>query len=124
MKQINPSIKSRLHTEKWQMKPLSYYVEGIIDKRDQYILSEAITLLESSLPEHRQRSLEILQACYHHRVKSFRFGITGSPGVGKSTFIDSIATFLHASDELFCQPYIDSFKCHLFNNLDNIRKSM
>ncbi len=92
MKHINPSIKSRLKRDKTKIKSLSYYVDGITKHKDHYILSESITLLESDHIAHQEISLKTLISCYKHRVPSFRIGITGSPGVGKSTFIDSIAS--------------------------------
>jgi LAO/AO transport system kinase len=88
---INPSIKSYLSDDLIQEKPLHYYVNGITTDLDYYVLSEAITLLESDQTDHHKKSLEILAACYPSRSPSIRIGITGSPGVGKSTFIDSIA---------------------------------
>lgn len=98
MKNINPSIESRLEKDKTKTKSLSYYVEGIIDKKDHYVLSESITMLESDQVIHKHISLQTLMACYEHRVPSFRYGITGSPGVGKSTFIDSIASHFSNKD--------------------------
>lgn len=98
MKHINPSIKSRLEKDKTGVKSLSYYVDGIKDKQDHYVLSECITLLESDQEIHKDISLQTLMACYGSRTSSFRFGITGSPGVGKSTFIDSIAAHFSNKD--------------------------
>ena len=91
MNHINPSIKKRLDSQTWVIKPLSYYIDGIINKGDFYILSEGITLLESEIEEHKHLSLQLLKQCYLHRQPSWRLGITGSPGVGKSTFIDNMA---------------------------------
>lgn len=51
-------------------------------------LSAGITLIESQLPEHRVLANELVQACLPHSGKSIRIGITGVPGVGKSTFIE------------------------------------
>lgn len=98
MKHINPSIKSRLEKDKTGIKPLSYYVDGIIEKQDHYVLSESITILESDQAKHKNISLQTLRACYGRRAPSFRFGITGSPGVGKSTFIDSLASHFSNKD--------------------------
>ncbi len=98
MKHINPSIKSRLEKDNKGVRPLSYYVDGIIQNQDHYVLSESITMLESVHEVHKDISLQTLVACYGHRDHSFRFGITGSPGVGKSTFIDSIASHFSKND--------------------------
>jgi LAO/AO transport system kinase len=51
-------------------------------------LSRAITLAESTLPRHRKEAQELIRAVYAHRKPSIRIGITGIPGVGKSTFIE------------------------------------
>ncbi|MEQ9187513.1 MAG: methylmalonyl Co-A mutase-associated GTPase MeaB [Cryomorphaceae bacterium] len=53
-------------------------------------LSKAITLVESTLPEHRKQALELVDSIYEHRKPSIRLGITGIPGVGKSTFIETL----------------------------------
>lgn len=51
-------------------------------------LSRAITLIESTNPEHLQKANTIINACLPHANKSIRIGITGVPGVGKSSFIE------------------------------------
>ena len=51
-------------------------------------LGQGITLLESTLPEHEVLSQELLTKCLPHSGKSIRVGVTGVPGVGKSTFIE------------------------------------
>lgn len=56
---------------------------------DRVMLSRAITLTESTHPEHRARALELLAACYPFSGNSMRIGITGAPGAGKSTFIEA-----------------------------------
>ncbi len=53
-------------------------------------LSRAITLIESSRPDHQKKAHEILDLCLQHRTNSLRIGITGPPGVGKSTLIESL----------------------------------
>ncbi|KAF2509208.1 methylmalonyl Co-A mutase-associated GTPase MeaB [Flavobacterium zhairuonense] len=57
-------------------------------------LSRAITLIESTNPEHAEKANEIINGCLQHANKSVRVGITGVPGVGKSTFIEAFGTFL------------------------------
>tara|TARA_B110000003_G_scaffold276509_1_gene323417 strand:+ start:8976 stop:10070 length:1095 start_codon:yes stop_codon:yes gene_type:complete len=51
-------------------------------------LSRAITLVESTNKEHQEKANEIIEECLPHSNKSIRIGITGVPGVGKSTFIE------------------------------------
>lgn len=78
------------------MKPLldiSEYVKGILNK-DISILSRAITLIESSKEEHQKISTELIERILPHTGKSVRLGITGVPGVGKSTFIESFGQIL------------------------------
>ncbi len=69
------------------------YVEGIITG-NRNILSQAITLLESTLPEHHHQAQQVLDTCLPHSGNSVRIGITGVPGVGKSTFIEVFGKFL------------------------------
>ena len=57
-------------------------------------LSRAITLVESSRREHRDEAGKLLRALMPHTGQSVRIGITGSPGVGKSTLIEKLGMFL------------------------------
>jgi len=59
-------------------------------------LSKAITLVESTNIKHQQKANEILNCCLPHSNKSIRIGITGVPGVGKSTFIETFGKYLTA----------------------------
>jgi LAO/AO transport system kinase len=65
------------------------YIEGILDQ-NRTVLSQAITLVESSLPEHQQIAARIIEGCLPYSGNALRIGITGVPGVGKSTFIESM----------------------------------
>lgn len=67
----------------------SWYIEGL-QKGDITVLSKAITLVESTRDEDQQLAAEILEAVLPGTGKSFRLGVTGVPGVGKSSFIESI----------------------------------
>ena len=69
------------------------YVEGIISG-NLTLLSQAITLVESSLPAHAIIAQEVIEKCLPHAGKSLRIGITGVPGVGKSTFIESLGKII------------------------------
>ncbi len=64
------------------------YVEGVLS-RNRSILSKAITLVESSLEEDQQLANEVMSGIMPYTGKSVRIGITGIPGVGKSTFIEN-----------------------------------
>ncbi|MDR0971840.1 MAG: methylmalonyl Co-A mutase-associated GTPase MeaB [Bacteroidales bacterium] len=63
------------------------FVLGILNG-DRTILSRAITLVESSRWDHQKKAQEIIENILPHAGKSIRVGITGVPGVGKSTLID------------------------------------
>jgi len=70
---------------------VSQYAQQILNG-DRVTLSRAITLVESSLPQHTQQAQEIIERLLPHTGNSIRIGITGVPGVGKSTFIDVFGT--------------------------------
>lgn len=77
-------------------KPLrtaQQYVAGIL-AGDRLLLSQAITLIESTRAEHRLLAREVINLCLPHTGNAFRVGITGAPGVGKSTFIDALGMHL------------------------------
>lgn len=68
-------------------------VQGILDGNRRNI-AKTITLIESSLKEHQKASFEVMEKILPHTGNSIRLGITGVPGVGKSTFIESLGVFL------------------------------
>ena len=57
-------------------------------------LAKAITLSESKLDDHREQAQQLLEQVLPHSGKSIRIGITGIPGVGKSTFIEAFGLYL------------------------------
>ncbi len=57
-------------------------------------LSKAITLVESKNPKHLEQANNIIKGCLPYANNSIRIGITGVPGVGKSTFIETFGTYL------------------------------
>ncbi len=69
------------------------YVEGIL-AGNITTLSQAITLVESSNPDHYAQAQEIIERCLPHAGRSVRIGITGVPGAGKSTFIEAIGNMV------------------------------
>ncbi|MFV8343307.1 methylmalonyl Co-A mutase-associated GTPase MeaB [Flavobacterium sp. XS2P39] len=68
-------------------------VSGIL-ARNITALSRAITLVESTNKDHLAKANEVINACLPHANKSVRIGITGVPGVGKSTFIEAFGKYL------------------------------
>lgn len=76
-----------------KLKDLTYYTDGI-NNQNTVILSQAITLIESTKKEHQILAQQIINQCLPLSGKSIRIGITGVPGVGKSTFIESFGTYL------------------------------
>lgn len=69
------------------------YKEGILSG-NRMLLSRAITLIESTKHEHQELAQEIIEACLPHSGNSVRIGITGVPGVGKSTFIEAFGNYV------------------------------
>lgn len=70
-----------------------YYIKGVLEKNKR-ILAKTITLIESSHPDHQTLGRHIIDGILPYTGKSVRLGITGVPGAGKSTFIESLGTFL------------------------------
>ncbi len=80
----------RIHKEKRRKLPSAdEFLKGI-RAGNRTLLSQAITLTESSLPSHIELAQEIIESCLPWSGHSIRVGITGVPGVGKSTFIESL----------------------------------
>ncbi|HTS25804.1 MAG TPA: methylmalonyl Co-A mutase-associated GTPase MeaB [Bryobacteraceae bacterium] len=73
--------------------PIDRYVDGIL-RGDRVILARAITLIESERPADVEWSARLLDSILPHTGHARRVGITGVPGVGKSTFIDALGMHL------------------------------
>lgn len=84
-----PIINPYFRKSKRCQRTTEDYMEGILSGNIT-ILSQAITLIESLLPEHYMQAQEIIERCLPYSGKSVRIGITGVPGAGKSTFIEAI----------------------------------
>lgn len=74
---------------------LDEHVAGIL-QGDRVVLGKTITLIESRNPEHNRKALLVMEQLLPHTGKAIRVGITGAPGVGKSTFIEALGTWLTA----------------------------
>ena len=68
-------------------------VDGVLAEQRRP-LAKTITLIESQRPDHKQRARSVLEGLLPHTGKSMRVGISGVPGVGKSTFIEALGLYL------------------------------
>ena len=69
------------------------YIDGVL-AQERRVIAKTITLVESSLPAHQEVAQTIMDALLPHTGNAVRMGITGVPGVGKSTFIDALGVHL------------------------------
>lgn len=93
MPPFNPRLLSGGLDRGPRRKSAAEYIEGV-RSGNRVILSQAITLTESTLPEDQHLASEVIHACLPHAGNSLRIGITGIPGVGKSTFIESFGQLM------------------------------
>ncbi len=98
--QVNAGISSapiinpyRVNKKRRRQYTVEEYLQGIL-RGDITVLSQAVTLVESSLPEHQEVAQKLIEACLPHTGNSIRLGITGVPGAGKSTFIEALGLHL------------------------------
>ena len=85
---------------------LKDYLEGF-KHQDRTILSRAITLVESHHPDHQKLAQELLQHLLPQTGSSKRIGISGTPGVGKSTFIESFGKLLTSQNKTLAVLAVD-----------------
>lgn len=90
---VNPALRSKKKKYAREKPDVQAMFEGIRNN-DRTALGRGITLIESTLKEDRKLAQELIQKCLPYSGKSFRLGITGVPGVGKSTFIESFGLLL------------------------------
>lgn len=86
--QVNPNLKKGVGRFKKGKLSVQEIHKGILDG-NRTLLSRGITLIESSLAGDLAEAQELIQLCLPHSGNSLRIGITGVPGVGKSTFIET-----------------------------------
>nr|VFK27886.1 MAG: methylmalonyl-CoA mutase metallochaperone MeaB [Candidatus Kentron sp. MB]VFK31800.1 MAG: methylmalonyl-CoA mutase metallochaperone MeaB [Candidatus Kentron sp. MB]VFK75570.1 MAG: methylmalonyl-CoA mutase metallochaperone MeaB [Candidatus Kentron sp. MB] len=84
---IKPPSPKRRHLS------VEEYVEGVL-AGERNILARTITLVESNAPAHMNMAQEVLRQLLPHAGNSIRIGITGVPGVGKSTTIETLGLYL------------------------------
>lgn len=92
MSSLNPRLDAQTAA-----RPSPPSVDALFDglrAGDRVLLSRAITLVESTRPGHRARARALVERCLPHAGRSVRVGVTGVPGVGKSTFIEALGTRL------------------------------
>ncbi len=90
---VNTGAAERIRSARRKNPSAEIYVEGIL-KGNRTLLSQSITLIESALDSHQKIARNIIEKCLPYAGNSVRIGITGVPGVGKSTFIESFGTYL------------------------------
>jgi LAO/AO transport system kinase len=86
--------------------PVEAYIEGILCG-DRVILSQAITLIESTVQQDIAIANQIIEKCLPYSGNSSRIGITGVPGVGKSTFIEAFGKYLTSIGKKLCVLAVD-----------------
>ena len=92
-KSICVKVASTLKTKRIKVPATKELIKGIL-KKDKTALSRSITLVESTVQKHQDQAREIIETCLTHANNSIRIGITGVPGVGKSTFIEQFGKLL------------------------------
>ncbi|WNM18941.1 methylmalonyl Co-A mutase-associated GTPase MeaB [Flavobacterium capsici] len=90
---ISTSSLQKIVAKRKVQPSVNELISGIL-QHDKIALSRAITLIESTNPEHFEKANEIINGCLPYANQSVRIGITGVPGVGKSTFIEAFGTYL------------------------------
>ncbi|MFT7451100.1 MAG: LAO/AO transport system kinase [Patescibacteria group bacterium] len=88
-KEINPNLQKSFQRHKRPQLTIAEYVAGL-QSGDRMILAQAITMVESNRPERVAMAQDVLQLLRKEKKETFRIGITGSPGVGKSTFVEAL----------------------------------
>ncbi|MEZ4908362.1 MAG: methylmalonyl Co-A mutase-associated GTPase MeaB [Saprospiraceae bacterium] len=89
MSEFNPNK----NFSKKSISEINTLFNGILDG-NRFELGKAITLIESELEEHRKLKNELINLCFSKKKSGLRIGISGAPGVGKSTLIESLGTFI------------------------------
>ncbi|BDS14358.1 methylmalonyl Co-A mutase-associated GTPase MeaB [Aureispira anguillae] len=105
-KSMDSNINKNFKRKKRKKRSLQDFVEGI-QAGNLVVLSQAITLIESKQAKHQELAQQIIEKCLPESGRSLRIGLTGTPGVGKSTFIDSFGQVLLKEDRRLAVLAID-----------------
>lgn len=95
-KKYQPSVNPNLDKFKQRLKKslsVSELLEGVLSG-NRIILGQAITLIESKNPTDHAKARALIEACLPHSGNALRIGITGAPGVGKSTFVEGLGNHI------------------------------
>jgi len=91
--QVNPLALERARQLRHRTLSADEFAEGIL-AGNRVVLSKAITLIESMNGVHQELAQRVIEKCLPYSGKSLRIGITGVPGVGKSTFIEALGVHI------------------------------
>lgn len=94
---VNANAAERFLKKNRKKLSIDEYVNGILNG-NRTILGQAITMVESSLPEHQTIAQQIIEKLLPFSGKSLRVGISGVPGAGKSTFIEAMGKYLTSNN--------------------------
>jgi len=103
---INTTSINKIKLKRAKQPTVEQFVNFIKEGNITY-LSKAITLIESTNPKHKEKASKIINACLPHANNSIRIGITGVPGVGKSTFIEALGKLLSSKGKKIAVLAID-----------------
>jgi LAO/AO transport system kinase len=90
---VNARVANRIRARRKKEVAVEEIFEKILEG-DKSALSMGITLIENSNPKFQEKAAQLIEKCLPYANKSVRIGITGVPGVGKSTFIEAFGSFL------------------------------
>jgi LAO/AO transport system kinase len=96
-KSVSDAVAKKLKVERKKIPSTNQLLTGIL-KGDKTALSRAITLVESTAAKHQIQAKELIEGCLPYANNSIRIGITGVPGVGKSTFIEQFGKLFLRQD--------------------------
>lgn len=105
-KSISGPSAEKLKERRKKTPSVSHLIDGIVHG-DKTALSRAITLIESTTEKHQLQAKKVIDTCLPYANNSIRIGITGVPGVGKSTFIEQFGKILVKQDRKIAVLAID-----------------